>query len=78
MKNVGSTWGKWDFHVHTPYSILNNGYGFDPFDPEDNYHEKDFDEYVKTLFSKAIENDITAIGITDYFMIEGYKRKKEK
>lgn len=78
MKNVGSTWGKWDFHVHTPYSILNNGYGFDPFDPEDNYHEKDFDEYVKTLFSKAIENEITAIGITDYFMIEGYKRIKEK
>ena len=30
------------------------------------------------LFTKAIENDIVAIGITDYFMIEGYKRIKEK
>ncbi len=78
MKEIGSTWGKWDFHVHTPYSILNNQFGFNPFDPEDNYHEKDFDQYVIALFTKAIENNIVAIGITDYFMIEGYKRIKEK
>ncbi len=45
MNNVrGSLWNRWDFHVHTPYSLLNNGYGFDPnavtsmSDP--------FDEYV--------------------------------
>ena len=74
----GSTWGKWDFHIHTPYSILNNQFGFDPFDPQDNYHEKQFDDYVKNLFHKAIENGIVAIGITDYFMIDGYKRIKEK
>ncbi len=78
MKTIGSRWGKWDFHVHTPYSILNNQFGFDPFDAEDNYHEKEFDQYVITLFTKAIENEIVAIGITDYFMIEGYKRIKEK
>lgn len=78
MKNIGSIWKKWDFHVHTPYSILNNRFGFDPFDPEDNFHETEFDQYVITLFTKAIENDIAAIGITDYFMIEGYKRIKEK
>ncbi|MEE0506022.1 MAG: hypothetical protein UDL61_05500 [Ruminococcus callidus] len=81
-KSIGSTWGKWDFHVHTPYSILNNNFGFNPFEPEeDNYennHEKEFDTYVKTLFNKAIENNIVAIGITDYFTIEGYKRIKEK
>ena len=74
----GSTWGKWDFHIHTPYSILNNQFGFDPFDSQDDYHEKQFDEYVKYLFNKAIENGIVAIGITDYFMIDGYKRIKEK
>ena len=78
MNRIGSTWGKWDFHVHTPYSILNNQFGFNPFDSKDNYHEKDFDNYVVTLYNKAIENDIVAIGITDYFMIEGYKRIKEK
>ena len=78
MRNIGSTWGKWDFHVHTPYSILNNGFNFNPFDSEDNFHEKEFDDYVTKLFTKAIENNIVAIGITDYFMIEGYKRIKEQ
>ncbi len=75
---IGSVWGKWDFHVHTPYSILNNGFGFDPYDPKDNYHEKEFDQYVIKLFTKAIENEIVAIGITDYFVLDGYKRIKEQ
>ena len=72
----GSTWNKWDFHVHTPYSILNNGYGFDPYtDFKIQGLETDpFDEYVRRLFNKAIENNIAAIGVTDYFSIEGYKR----
>lgn len=69
----GSTWNKWDFHIHTPYSILNNDFGFNPND--DNRDTKAlFDEYVKTLFTKAIEKNIVAIGITDYFSIDGYKR----
>lgn len=67
----GSTWNKWDFHVHTPYSILNNQYGFDPFDEG---NESEFDKYVQTLFSKADAADVVAIGITDYFSIDGYKR----
>lgn len=71
----GSTWKKWDFHVHTPYSILNNGYGFNPYE---SYEGKDpFDEYVVRLFTKAVEQNISAIGITDYFSIEGYKRIKQ-
>ena len=70
----GSIWNKWDFHVHTPYSILNNGYGFNPFETTEEENEKYFDEYVKQLFTKGIENKIVAIGITDYFMIDGYKR----
>jgi len=60
----GSEWRKWDLHVHTPYSYLNNQFG------------TNFDEYVKKLFIKAIEKDIRAIGITDYFCIEGYKKIK--
>ena len=64
----GSEWRKWDFHVHTPYSVLNNQFGLKADDPAD------FDSYVRTLFTKAIEKDIWAIGITDYFSIDGYKR----
>lgn len=76
--NQGSIWRKWDFHVHTPYSILNNGFGFDPFTLGDDDLETKFDEYVKKLFTMAVEQGIAAIGITDYFMIEGYKRIKQK
>jgi hypothetical protein len=61
----GSNWRKWDLQVHTPLSILNNQFG------------DDFDEYVKQLFSRALASDISIIGITDYFHIEGYKLIKE-
>ncbi len=72
----GSTWNRWDFHVHTPYSILNNQFGFNP-DPGWQTDIAEFDEYVKTLFSKAVEKGVVAIGITDYFSIDGYKRIRE-
>lgn len=74
MEERGSVWRKWDFHVHTPYSILNNGYGFNPYKPNT---DEQFDNFVKTLFEKAVENEIAAIGITDYFSVEGYKRIRE-
>jgi len=60
----GSEWRKWDLHVHTPASILNNQFG------------NDWDEYVRNLFNKAIKYNIVVIGITDYFSIDGYKKIK--
>lgn len=62
----GSEWRKWDLHVHTPFSYLNNQFG------------NDFDRYVKELFKKAIEKEVAVIGITDYFCIEGYKKIKNE
>lgn len=62
--NKGSQWRKWDLHVHTPASELNNQFG------------SNWDEYVKLLFNTAIQKEIKAIGITDYFSIEGYKKIK--
>ena len=61
----GSIWRRWDLHIHTPFSYLNNSFG--NFD----------DEYVEKLFKSAIEHDIATIGITDYYCIEGYKKIKE-
>jgi len=58
----GSQWRKWDLHVHTPASVLNNQFG------------NDWDSYVKLLFNTAIQREIEVIGITDYFSIEGYKK----
>ncbi len=66
----GSTWKIWDFHLHSPYSILNNNFG----DPE---NSETWDQYIDAIESKAHEKKIAAIGITDYFMIEGYKKLKQ-
>jgi hypothetical protein len=57
----GSEWRKWDLHIHTPASVLRNEFGHD------------WDSYVVTLFKKAIEHNISAIGVTDYYLPEGYK-----
>ena len=66
----GSTWNKWDFHLHSPFSILNNQFG----DPDD---EQTWERYVSTIESQADELGIVAIGITDYFTIDGYKRLRQ-
>lgn len=61
----GSIWRIWDLHVHTPFSALNNGF------------PNDFEEYAKILLKRAVEKQIAAVGITDYFCAEGYKRLRE-
>jgi ABC-type dipeptide/oligopeptide/nickel transport system ATPase component len=69
MKNYypkGSEWNKWDMHIHTPASILSNGYS------------DDWDLYVQTLFKTAIKENIVAIGITDYYFIDGYKKIRKE
>jgi energy-coupling factor transporter ATP-binding protein EcfA2 len=62
----GSEWRKWDLHVHTPASVLNNAFG------------ADWDTYVKTLFTILIRKGISVVGITDYFNIDGYKKLSEE
>ena len=62
----GSEWRKWDLHVHTPASVLNNGFG------------TDWDAYVKNLFSIVLAKEIAVVGITDYFTVDGYKRLTEE
>lgn len=58
----GSVWGKWDLHIHTPESILHHNFG------------DSWDDYVTKLFSYALQKEIKAIGITDYYLIDGYKK----
>lgn len=66
----GSIWRKWDFHVHTPESF---------------HHELEFsdqterEKYKDDIWAKYIDelekiSDISVLGITDYFSIEGYKK----
>jgi predicted metal-dependent phosphoesterase TrpH len=61
----GSEWRKWDLHVHSPASGLNNQFpklpGGDP----------DWESYVKKLEGLT---DVAVLGITDYFSIDGYRK----
>ncbi len=61
----GSEWRKWDLHIHTKGTSK-----------ADNFTSPDFDIYCITMFKKALEKDIKAIGITDYFGIENFKKVK--
>jgi len=63
----GSCWNIWDLHVHTPHSALNNQYG----DPST---EKTWKNYVTRLEQASLQYGVVAIGVTDYFTIEGYTR----
>ena len=59
-KNRGSQFRKWDLHVHSLYSHshLSNQYKMN-----ENNQEECFDKFLE----KLKENDINAIGLTNYF-----------
>jgi len=63
----GSEWRKWDLHVHSPLSILNNQF------PKIPNSKPDWEPFLQKLESL----DMAVIGITDYFTIEGYKELKK-
>ena len=60
----GSEWRRWDLHIHTPCAVRAND-----FEP------KDWETYIDAL--EAAPPEISAIGITDYCSIDGYKRIKQ-
>jgi ABC-type cobalamin/Fe3+-siderophores transport system ATPase subunit len=63
----GSTWNIWDLHLHTPFSALNNQYG-------DSSSDATWELFVSHIEEAARERGVVAIGVTDYFSIEGYAR----
>lgn len=65
MFSRGSEWRKWDLHVHTKGTNKN-----------DNFSSIDMPSFCEIFFKKALENNIQAIGITDYFSIDNYKKIK--
>lgn len=56
-KNRGSQFRKWDLHLHSCYSCLNNHY------PSDENGNKNEEQFIKTIKSKGL----SAIGLTNYF-----------
>ncbi len=65
MYPKGSEWRKWDLHVHTPFTKLNNSYG----NPDDCLYN----------FCEVLNNsDIKVFGITDYFNVDTFFEFKKK
>lgn len=63
----GSEWRKWDLHIHSPCSLLNNQY------PKKSDGSADWEPFL----SKLESSDVAVVGITDYFTIEGYKALRQ-
>ncbi|MDH5179491.1 MAG: hypothetical protein OEZ39_05560 [Gammaproteobacteria bacterium] len=61
MLERGSEWRRWDLHVHTPDTALEDGYG-------------SWKEYVDVI---AAQNAVKVIGVTDYFLFDNYSKLKE-
>lgn len=71
MKNntVGSTWNKWDLHVHSPASVV---HGYEGATEQDVW-----DKFIDDL--EALPSEFKVIGINDYIFVDGYERVlKEK
>ena len=68
MKNdpAGSTWRKWDLHVHTPSSIVHNYQGAP---------EEAWEAFLLDL--EALPPEFKVIGINDYIFIDGYERVRK-
>lgn len=54
----GSEWRRWDLHIHTPDTALNNQFG-------------GWEEYISTIEKS---DAIKVIAVTDYMMIDNYQR----
>ena len=63
---AGSTWKKWDLHVHTPASIVNNYQGAP---------DEAWEAFLLDL--EALPPEFKVIGINDYIFIDGYERVRK-
>jgi energy-coupling factor transporter ATP-binding protein EcfA2 len=63
---IGSEWRHWDLHVHSPASYENSFPGVT--------EEEKWSNYLKAL---AVLKDVSVLGITDYYSLEGYLRVRE-
>lgn len=62
----GSEWNKWDLHLHTPKSILQD-YGGDTSEV--------WEKFISDL--ENLPEDYKVLGINDYIFLDGYKKVRE-
>jgi hypothetical protein len=63
---LGSTWKKWDLHVHTPCSIVQN-YGGN--------NDTAWEAFIADL--EKLPPEFKVIGINDYIFVDGYERVRK-
>lgn len=61
MLSRGSEWHRWDPHIHTPGTVLNNRFGV----------TDSWDDYLTAIETQT--PTIEAIGVTDYYVIDRYQ-----
>lgn len=61
MHSRGSEWRRWDLHIHTPETALNDQFG-------------DWDEYLGVIEGQSA---VKVLGVTDYFSITNYSKLKQ-
>ena len=61
--NAGSYWSRWDLHVHSPSSYIQN-YGADD--------DSTWDRFLTDL--ESLPREVSVVGINDYMEVGGYKR----
>ena len=60
LQKIGSTWKRWDLHLHAPGTKLSDSYG------------GAIDETLKRYVDELEASDVEAFGITDYFSFDSY------
>ena len=63
----GSQWRKWDLHVHTPASLVQQDYG--------GGRDEIWEKFISDL--EALPEEFSVLGINDYIFIDGYKKVLE-
>lgn len=63
IASLGSTWKKWDLHIHTPESFVQNYPGT---------KEEAWEAFLSDL--ENLPDEFKAIGINDYVLVDGYER----
>ncbi|NCA28738.1 MAG: ABC transporter [Proteobacteria bacterium] len=63
----GAEWRKWDLHIHTPASIIQN-YGQD--------NDETWEKFICDL--EKLPKEFSAIGINDYLFLDGYEKVLER
>lgn len=72
MINRGSEWRKWDLHLHSCFSVLNNNYDHNS---KGGIGDNETDKFIE----KIKENNIDVVGLTNYFKFtdEDFQLKKK-